>query len=431
MVRSLWATLFLLLHTSVLEAQPSPEAVITSRRHARQLQLPRSREGFHFLIFGDRTGGPAEGVNILRQAVVEANMLDPDLVMTVGDLVEGYNTLEPWLKQMEEFRSIMDGLKMAWFPVAGNHDIYWRGPDAPAGHHEVNYEKHFGPLWYCFVHKKTGFLVLYTDEGDREKNEKGTSKPVLNQMSQEQLNWLSSSLRELKSCRQVFVFLHHPRWVDKWYPGSEWQKVHQRLTQAGNVKAVFAGHVHRLRYDGRQDGIEYYCLAATGANLPGIYHDIGYLHHMNLVTVRRSSFQVATIPIGAVIDPRQYTALRQDDVDLLRKLTLRRTSPAVKLSPDGQAGGRYSVAITNPASRAVEVTLVPEASSEQWIWSPDHRHKTVAAGDEAVFEFLYIRRPGPYDKNGETLELVLSVDYLEEKARIKIPTQRIEIDVQQ
>ena len=80
--------------------------------------------------------------------------------MTVGDLIQGYNTTEPWLEQMHEYRETMNGLLCPWFPVAGNHDIYWRGPDRPAEEHEQRYEQHFGPLWYAFDHKGAGSLCF-------------------------------------------------------------------------------------------------------------------------------------------------------------------------------------------------------------------------------------------------------------------------------
>ena len=127
-------------------------------------------------------GGPVEGIEVLKDAVRETNLLDPDLVMTVGDLIQGYNDTPEWLTQMREFRGVMSGLQMPWYPVAGNHDIYWRGEGAaPQGHHEANYERHFGPLWYWFAHKNSAFIVLFSDEGDPETNKKG-SGPELNVM---------------------------------------------------------------------------------------------------------------------------------------------------------------------------------------------------------------------------------------------------------
>ena len=118
---------------------------------------------------------------MLEQAVVDTNLLDPDLVMTVGDLIQGYNDTPEWLQQMSEYKDIMNRLKMKWFPVAGNHDVYWRGVGkAPEGQHESNYEKHFGPLWYTFQHKNAGFVVLYSDEGDSKTNERVQPSTIAN-----------------------------------------------------------------------------------------------------------------------------------------------------------------------------------------------------------------------------------------------------------
>ena len=146
-----------------LPASAHDPKVHTSRVNGRPMALPKSDDMFHFVIYGDRTGGVPEGIHVLEQAVTDTNLLDPDLVMTVGDLVQGYNEPPQWMEQMQEFRGVMGKLAMPWFPVAGNHDIYWRptaGGDAPPPQeHEDNYEKHFGPLWYWFEHKRTGFLV--------------------------------------------------------------------------------------------------------------------------------------------------------------------------------------------------------------------------------------------------------------------------------
>src|SRR5215207_363953 len=101
------AGLLLLSQSSLTAAEPVGPHIHTSRGSAKILPLPKGDDVFHFVVFGDRTGGPPEGMKVLAQAVEDANLLDPDLVMTVGDLVNGYNQTDAWLPQMEEYRSTM------------------------------------------------------------------------------------------------------------------------------------------------------------------------------------------------------------------------------------------------------------------------------------------------------------------------------------
>ena len=297
---------FWVLLITIAPSMADEPKIKTNRPGTRLLHLPKTRDVWHFVVFGDRTGGPAEGIRVLEQAVRDTNLLDPDLVMTVGDLIEGYNRTPEWLEQMREFQTTMSQLNMAWYPVAGNHDIYWRGPNRPPGEHEADYEKHFGPLWYWFQHKNAGFVVLYTDEGDPKSGQKGLREPASTQMSSEQIEWLTATLEETRELDHVFVFLHHPRWITERYRGSNWDEVHAVLAAAGNVTAVFAGHIHRMHYAGKRDGIEYFTLATTGGAKSHEIPQAGWLHHFNVVTVRKDRLSVATVPVGAVIDPRSW-----------------------------------------------------------------------------------------------------------------------------
>ena len=265
---------------------------VTSRANAMQLPLPEETDAFTFAVFGDRTGGPAEGIEILKKAVADTNLFEPDLVMTVGDLIQGYNDKSAWIPQMQEYKSVMGKLLCPWFPVAGNHDVYFRGQDRPKRHHEANFEMHFGPLWYAFEHKGSWFITLFSDEGNPETGEKSFNEPELQRMSPEQFEWLKSVLQKAKTSDHVFLFLHHPRWLGRNY-GDDWEKVHQALVDAGNVRAVFAGHIHRMRYDGPRDGIEYVTLATVGGGQSGLSENAGFLHHYNLVTVRKQQIAMA------------------------------------------------------------------------------------------------------------------------------------------
>lgn len=279
--------------------------VHTNRQSAVKLARPDSGPSFTFAIFGDRTGthDPAGSMKILTRAISEVNTIGPDMVLTVGDLINGYNQTDKWIGQMKEFQRAMGQLKMPWFPVAGNHDVYWRGGNRPKTEHDEHYEKYFGPLWYAFEHKGCWFIILYSDEGDPRTGEKSFSKPTAQTMSQQQKAWLQKTLKTAKDAKHVFLFLHHPRWRGRGY-GNDWNNVHSILKAAGNVSAVFAGHIHTMTYSGKKDGIDYFTLGVVGGDIPEENPPRGRLNHYDLITVRGDDFYVAAVPVGSVIDPK-------------------------------------------------------------------------------------------------------------------------------
>ncbi len=395
--------------------------IFTTRGDSRTLPMAKEEDAFQFIVYGDRTGGVPEGLRVLEQAVVDTNLLDPDLVMTVGDLVQGYNDTPQWTEQMTEFKGIMDGLNMKWFPVAGNHDVYWRGQTKPPeGQHESSYEKHFGPLWYSFAHKNSAFVVLYSDEGDRETNVKGFSDSKLQTMSEEQLDFLGKALEKHKSSEHVFVFLHHPRWTGGNYSGGNWDVVHEKLKAAGNVSAVFAGHIHHMRYDGPQDGIEYYTLATTGGHLSADIPAAGYLHHLNVVTVRPGGVSVAALAIGSVIDPKEFTPEFLAEIDSARRIRPEQTEHQMQLQPDGSASGRVTFKIQNPAKRAVDLTVSLDQVGNEWKTSLDHEHLTIQPNETKTVEVALKRLPDP-ETRFDVPKIRLDMEYIGESARIAMP----------
>ena len=405
-----------------------PPAVHTDRQNPRLLPLPKDEDSFHFIIFGDRTGGPPEGVKVLAQAVEDTNLLDPDLVMTVGDLVQGYNAQGTWMTEMTEYRGIMDGLKMPWFPVAGNHDIYWRGQDRPALEHQQNYEQHFGPLWYWFEHKKCGFLVLFSDEGDLATPDKQRDfgDPAQQKFSEAQLAWLKQSLDAMKPLEHVFVFMHHPRWAADIYPGNNWDKVHQLLVANGNVSACFAGHIHRLRYDGVKDGIEYFALAATGAHIPGEYPDLGYLHHFNVVTVRPKGIKVGVLPVGSAINPKLFTPERYRDIAKVQAMNPKPVPAAIHLDAEGKYVCGYGLELANPSERPVEVTL-SVAQSHGWSITPDHQHLRLEPGATRTVTFALEHAAADGLADFKAPVLAMDIDYLEESTRATLPSRELPV----
>ncbi len=400
---------------------PADERFSTTRHSPIVLPLPDEQDAFFFVVFGDRTGGPAEGIQVLAQAVDEVNLLAPDLVMTVGDLVQGYNDTPLWLEQMHEYKSTMAKLGCPWFPVVGNHDLYWRGKgEMPRGQHEADYEQNFGPLWYAFRHKKSWFLALDSDEGDPATGKKDFNDPACQKMSAEQFAWLAATLEQAKSADNVFVFLHHPRWLKNNY-GDDWERVHQLLAANGNVRAVFAGHIHHMRYDGKRDGIEYFALATVGAEQSALAARAGYLHEYHVVTVRKSGLAVASFPVGSALDPRAITGKVSDEVRALSESLAPRWKGRVSFGADRSAGGELELEVQNPTSRALELTGSGDSEDARWVFVPEHQHHKLAPGETKRFRVRVERAPETLDEWLRLPRLALNVDYLGEGWRVPLP----------
>lgn len=145
------------------------------------LKMNNDPDDFRFAIVSDRTGG--HRAKIFSQAMQQINLLQPEFVMSVGDLIEGYSEKSDKVEQeWTEFQSYVKRLQMPFFYVPGNHDI------TNAMQEKMYREKYRAP-YYHFVYRNVLFLCLSTEDPPVKGNENSSrfSKAQLDYMKKQSM----------------------------------------------------------------------------------------------------------------------------------------------------------------------------------------------------------------------------------------------------
>jgi hypothetical protein len=243
------------------------------------LRLNNDPNEFHFAVVSDRTGGHRD--QVFSRAVEQLNLLQPEFVISVGDLIEGYTKDQAKLTaEWKEFQGYVAKLQMPFFYVPGNHDL-------ANGKQEELWKEKFGRRYYHFVYRDVLFLMLNSDD---PHSKDGT-------ISEAQQIYARKTLEENRNVRWTIVALHRPIWVSPTVEKSGWLEVEKAL--AGRPYTVFAGHLHRYHKYVRQ-GQSYYQLATTGggSKMRGVRY--GEFDHIVWVTMKKDGPVLANVLLDGV-----------------------------------------------------------------------------------------------------------------------------------
>ncbi len=244
------------------------------------LRLNNDPDNFQFVIVGDRNGGMREG--IFEDAVWKADELQPEFVMCVGDLIDGYIEDEDELhRQWDEFNDIVGRFEVPFFYVVGNHDTT----------NDVMlkiWNEHFGRTYYHFIYRNVLFLCLDSEDPPRDSD--GNFDDL-------QLEYFKDVLEDNADVRWTLVFLHKPMW--EYGDITNWAKMEELLS--GRAYTVFAGHEHAYAKTVR-GGQNYYRLATTGggSELTGL--EDGSFDHIMWVTMTDEGPKVVNLMLDGIFD---------------------------------------------------------------------------------------------------------------------------------
>ncbi len=285
-----------------------------------QLDWNNEPDNFQFVVVTDRTGGMRPGV--FEQGVDKVNLLQPEFVMSVGDLIQGYTEdLDELNRQWDEFDGFVEQLNMPFFYVVGNHDVTNKVM-------EGLWKERLGALYYHFVYRDVLFLCLNSEEGlDAHRS---------SFFSEEQRAYVKKTLEENPDVRWTMVFMHKPVWLaeeneqmtegEPEYERSGWKEIEGLLQDRKHT--VFAGHIHRYTHRERNQNNQYISLATTGGGSSLRGPIFGQFDHVMWITMTDEGPLMANVMLEGIFDED----FSQEDIQKYLEMNLARQ--AVKIESD-------------------------------------------------------------------------------------------------
>ncbi len=276
-------------------------------------QFDARHDAFSFAVFADLTGGERAGV--FDVAMAQLRILRPELILSVGDLIEGGNEDHALLNaEWDSFDSRAGAARAPLFRVGGNHDltnpVQWQV-----------WEQRYGLRYYYFIYKGVLFLVLDTEDNTAQRQQEMEQARVAAMARVEQEGWGAMkdtayyAMPETKSgrvspeqaayfrdviarypqVRWTFVFLHKAVWER---PGEEnFAAIEAALSD--RPYTVFHGHEHAYQHQLR-NGRDYIRLGTTGG--VQFAHKPLSVDHVTLVSVSGNEVDIANIRLSGLFD---------------------------------------------------------------------------------------------------------------------------------
>ncbi len=282
-------------------------------------------ENFQFAIISDLNGGEREG--IFEVAFNQLNLLRPEFVLSVGDLIDGGTEDKEQLRaEWSSFDERANKLKAPFFHLGGNHDLtnvimreFWN--------------ENYGPRYYHFIYKNVLFLMLdsedYTEErmqeiymaraayievtdGPNPENAKGMEylkmpERSYGEISPNQSEYFEKVITKYPDVKWTFVLMHKPVWKRDDHGGLG------RIEKALNDRpyTVINGHFHNYEYT-KRNGHDYIMLGTTGGSQRKDLN--GAFDHITWISMDNGTPILANIKLEAILNKASMVPGKTDDM---------------------------------------------------------------------------------------------------------------------
>ncbi len=268
----------------------------TSFQHNLEGTLPWTNEDFDasknkftFAIFSDLAGGEREG--IFEVAVEQLNLLRPEFVLNVGDLIDDTRYRSNTNKKWDSFNSIASKIKAPIFYVGGNNDLSNKIM-------KEEWKRKYGTTYYYFIYKDVLFLIMDTEDYLKEPTNLFSLTPdalISGDIGKEQKDYFLDVIKDNQDVVWTFIFLHKPIWLKSEEP--EFQQIEQALED--RPYTLFNGHLHTYSHKKRNNR-DYIMLGTTGGRQSP--KQVAAFDHLTLVTVDAKGPSIANLKLEGILD---------------------------------------------------------------------------------------------------------------------------------
>lgn len=258
------------------DGKPFDSDVETKLKPWTNLDFYNDPSNFQFALVSDNTGGMRAG--IFEKGVEKLNLMMPEFVLSVGDLIQGYTQDTSRIREeWDDFNQKIDKLNVPFFYLPGNHDITNLVM-------QKEWEDRYGRRYYSFTYKDVLFVILDSNDDDDYN------------LTEAQTSFALEALEENSDVRWTFVLMHHPIW--KYDTDGRFEKIEEAM--ANRKHTVIAGHEHHYQHIERKKS-NYYVLGTTGGGSALRGDRFGEFDHIVWVTMSDEGPVMANLKLDGIL----------------------------------------------------------------------------------------------------------------------------------